>query len=211
MRRWMMSAALVLVWAATASAQGGGQEFSKEPGYVDLQRFGDLQKGKEVVEVYLTQPLLSAARWAMIKDDPDLAEMLGNLQLLRVNVFSFPAEQAKSLGSYVDKVAATLMKENWSRVVKVNDEDGVWNILVKMDEKRGEQEAPVLNGLVLVGIGGEDSDIRYQEGSDLEAIFVNVVGQLDFSQLSKLGEHFDIPALEEIEEASPADSTDDSE
>jgi len=198
MRPWMSSWMLVLVLAATAWAQSD-ENFTKEPGYVDFSRFAAFQSGKEVVEVYLTQPLLSVARWAVMDDDPELAEMLSKLHLLRVNVFSFDPSRKGKLGGEIEGITSELTRSGWTRVVKIRDEEGDWNILVKMDEKGGTDGAPAMNGLVLVGIGGKDSEIRYQNGDDLEAIFVNVVGTLDFAQLSKLGEHFDIPGLESLE------------
>jgi len=198
----MFSLGLVAVMAValTAQAQSDAQDYTGEPGYVDFTQFQGLKGGSEVVEVFLTQPLLSVARWAVVDDDPELAEMLGNLKLLRVNVYSFKPDKRAALGKNVDTFATALGKQGWNRIVKVKDEDGTWNILEKMDEKGGSEGAPMLNGVVLVGMGGEDSDIRYQDGDDIEAIFVNVVGQLDFAQLNKLGEHFDIPQLEGLQE-----------
>lgn len=200
MRRILCAVGLVAIFCATAWAQSDTTDFSAEPGYVDLSAFGEIAGGEEVVEIHLTQPLLSIAKWAVMEEDPELAEMLGSLKLLHVNVYSFALGKEKSLADRVDAVSSRLGSDGWQRIMKVNRPDERWDIHVKMDESGGSEGAPLFNGLVIVGMGGEDAEMRYGDGDEIEAVFVNVVGDLDFAQLSKLGKHFDIPALEQIDD-----------
>ncbi len=201
MRRILSALALVTIFCATAWAQSDSKgDFRSEPGYVDLSIFAEVTGGEETVEIHLTQPLLSIAKWAVQEEDPELAEMLGSLKLLHVNVYSFEPGSEKSLSGRVEEVSGQLEALGWERIVKVNKTDERWDIHVKMDEAGGTDGAPKFHGLVIVGMGGEDADMRYGDGNEIEAVFVNVVGDLDFAQLSKLGQHFDIPALEHMDD-----------
>jgi len=198
MRRILCAVGLVAIFCATAWAQSDKSDFANEPGYVDLSAFGEIAGGEEVVEIHLTQPLLSIAKWAVMEDDPELAEMMGSLKLLHVNVYSFATGKEQSLSERVDAIGKQLSAKGWERIMKVNRPDERWDVHVQLDENGGSEGAPLFTGLVIVGMGGEDAEMRYGDGDDVEAVFVNVVGQLDFAQLSKLGEHFDIPALEHV-------------
>ena len=199
MRKCLLALAIVVFAAPVAFAASGQNNLSGEPGYIDLGRFKAFDQGKSVVEISLTQPLLSLARWAVVEDDPQMAEILGGLKLLQVNVFSYPIDQGKALSASLADIGSKLAAEGWSSVVRVNKQGESWNIMVKMDEKGGTKGAPMLNGVALLGMGDKDSDIHYQDGDGLEAVFVNVVGSLDYGQLSKLGKHFDLPMLEKLD------------
>lgn len=205
MRRILSAVALVVIFCTAAWAQSDKTDFSSEPGYVDLSLFGGIAGGEETVEIHLTQPLLSLAKWAVMEDDPELAEMLGSLKLLHVNVYSFEPGNEKSLSERVEEASQKLAGQGWQRIMKVNQANERWDIHVKMDEKGGTKGAPKFHGLVIVGMGNEDSEVRFDEGHGIEAVFVNVVGDLDFAQLSKLGKHFDIPQLEHMDDEKGED------
>jgi len=199
MRKCLLALAIVVFLAPVAFAGSNQNNLSGEPGYIDLGRFKSFDQGKSVVEISLTQPLLSLARWAVVEDDPQMAEMLGGLKLLQVNVFSYPISEGKALSASLEEIGTKLAAEGWNSVVKVKKEGETWNIMVKLDEKGGTKGAPLLNGVALLGMGDKDSEIHYEDGDGLEAVFVNVVGSIDFAQLSKLGKHFDLPMLEQLD------------
>ena len=100
MRRTLSALALLAIFCATAAwAQSDSKvDYTAEPGYVDLSIFGEVTGGEETVEIHLTQPLLSLAKWAVMEEDPELAEMLGSLKLLHVNVYSFEPGGTSPLG-----------------------------------------------------------------------------------------------------------------
>lgn len=199
MRKSLLALAIMVFLAPAALARADQNNLSGEPGYIDLNSFKTFDRGKSVVEISLTQPLLSLARWAVVDDDPEMAEMLGGLKLLQVNVFSYPVSEGKNLASSLEDITSKLATQGWNSVVKVKQKNESWHIMVKMDEKGGTKGAPLLNGVAILGMGDEDSDIHYEDGDGLEAVFVNVVGNLDFAQLSKLGKHFDLPMLEKLD------------
>jgi hypothetical protein len=199
----------MLLPALTILLLGGGLpaaaqtvDFTDEPGYVDFGRMTDLSRGEEIVEIHLTQPLLGIAQWAVRDEDPQLAEMLAGLKLLRVNVFSFTEEEAGGLAARIDEITERLSGQGWNRIVKVRDQDQLWNVMVLMDTEGGSEGAPLLNGLAIVGMGDEESDYRYSDEKGNEAVFVNVVGRLDFAKLSALGRHFGIPQLEGMDDGT---------
>lgn len=199
MKRLICTVALLLL-ALPAWAQSD-KDFSKEPGYVEFGDLVDLSDGEEVVEVFLTQPLLGITKWAIIEEDPELAEMIGGLKLLRVNVFSFEPEKAESIEARIEEVSDQLSQRRWDRIVKVRGESEHLNVFVHIDETGGSDDAPMLNGLAIVAMNKEDdSDRRHHDWEDNQAVFVNIVGQIDFGKLSSLGRHFNIPQLDQLDE-----------
>ena len=69
------------------------------------------------------------------------------------------------------------------KIVRVKERDGLVNIYLKFDKKDR------IAGLVVMAV--EDDD---------EAVFINIVGELDWKQISKLGKKFDIDELKHISE-----------
>ena len=177
--------ALSSVSVATAGKRLSDQELRALPGYAD---FGDVWKysdGDEVVEVELTQPLLGVVAPFLRGDDPDLADLILDLQLVRVNAFGFDDDNYKSVLSLMRDSASDLRKGGWDNVVKVRGEDENVNVFVRI-EGDGDEDETFLSGLAVLYVGDDD-----------EAAFVNVVGHFRMEDIARLSEQFDLPHSED--------------
>jgi hypothetical protein len=155
------------------------EKIKKHPGYVDFDKIEIPKDAEESVEVYVRGPLLKLVAAVTEKEDPALAKMLEKMLLIRVNTFSIDDKISKDLKSKVEDINKQLEKQKWEKIVKVKDKGERVNVYMKFD--KNDQMA----GLVVMAI--EDND---------EAVFVNIVGELDWSQISKLGHKFDIDELD---------------
>ena len=193
--RWS-AAALLVLWAlplllagTVAPAHGqealSEEELRREPGYVD---FGDLWRysdGDEEMEIHLTQPLLGVVGAFVKGEDPELAELIRNLHLVKVNGFSFGRSDEDDVRDMMDDTASTLRGEGWDNIVKVRERGERVNVFVKFEGDQRTQENTFLSGLTV---------LVYEED---KATFVNVVGRFRLEDIAKVGQHFEIPSSQD--------------
>jgi hypothetical protein len=164
------------------------EELRAQPGYVD---FGDVWKfsdGDEEVEIDLTQPLLSVVG-AFVKDeDPELANLILDLHLVRVNSFSFRKSQDEDVRGLIDAKAEELRGNGWENIIKVRERGERVNVFVKMDGDGRTTTGTFLSGLTV---------LVYERG---QATFVNVVGHFRLEDIARVGRHFDIPGSDDWED-----------
>jgi hypothetical protein len=174
--------ALALVFAAgAASAQDADAQIKKLPGYVDFQA-GDIFKGKEAkVEVYLKEPMLNLVSKFMKNEDADMHDILSKLKLVRVQVFDVDEEMAKEFTDITATITAMLDKKGWERIVRVREEDDNVDIYLRPSENYES----ILGIVVLVA-------------ENEEAVFVNIVGEINPEDISRLGREFDIDELGDV-------------
>ncbi len=172
---------LLLVGLLLTSAQAqDDKELKKHPGYVDFEDIDIPGDAEETVEVYVRGPLLKLVAQASQGEDPALSKLLSKLLLVKVNTFSIDSQTAQELKQKITKIESELQKKNWEKVVRVKERDELVNVYLKMDNDR-------VVGLVVMAIEEED-----------EAVFVNIVGEIDLDSIGKLGQKFDIPKLDSL-------------
>lgn len=183
-------------FAAPARADITPEELRKEPGYFDFGQLPEFTNEEPMVEVRLTQPLLQWAGGLAGEEDPDMADMMKGLKLVNVRVYRCDERQAAGMRKRSDRWSTELLSRKWEQIVKVVDGKDRANVYVKMEDgASGEASDPMLAGMTVVAIGEDD-----------EAVFVNVVGRFRFSQVSKIGRHFDIPHMDELRGKAKGDS-----
>lgn len=158
------------------------QDYTKHPGYVDFGDFKELSDVEETVEVFIRGPLLRFVSKATRNEDPNLADLLDGLLLIRVHVFEVTPDNEKQVADVIKSISKKLEGKKWERMVRVrkqNEKAEIFTQFGKNDE---------LTGLVVLGY--EDRD---------EAVFVNIVGRIDPEQLGKLSGKFNIPTLDSVE------------
>jgi len=163
-----LAAATLFLAAGPLAAQDWQDAVKSKPGYVD---FGDLSKelGEEPkVEVMLGGPLISFLAEASREDDPELADMLKGLAAVRVNVFELKEGDAKVARDRVNQVAKKLAGEHWQKTISVNDDENPVSMFIRT-------EGDKISGLAMMVVSG-----------DREAVFINVVGDVDPAALGKL-------------------------
>lgn len=177
MKRFLIMAICALL-AMPAMAQ---EDALKDlPGYVD---FGEMNSvyGEPKVNISIGGALLGFVGAMANKSDPEAAAIFNKLKGVRVSVYSIEGNSSAALDQ-VSKVKNTLIADDWEPIVQVNDDGEQVQIFIKMAGNR-------MNGLTLMAVDDE------------EAVFINVIGQLDPQELAAVMGKFDV----DIEDALDID------
>jgi hypothetical protein len=169
MRRFLITAVCTLLAFPVMAQEDALKDL---PGYVD---FGELDSiyGEARVNISIGGALLIFVARMMEEDDPETAELFNKLKGVRVSVYSTEELGADAALDQVNRVKSTLQSSSWQPIVQVNDDGEQVQIFMKMDGDK-------MNGLTLMAVDDE------------EAVFINVIGQLDPHELSQVMDNFDI-------------------
>jgi len=172
--------ASALIWYSLPYSSAQENEDTEEyPGYVDFENIDIFKDIEKKVEVSIKGPLLRFVSKASAQEDPELSRLLDNLKLIKVDVFPMDKTTTSEVESIINRISKELESKNWERMVRVKDKEDhveIYNQFI------GDQ----LSGLVVMAV------------SDDEAVFVNIIGNIDPAQLGKLGDKFGIPQLGDI-------------
>jgi hypothetical protein len=171
----MIMGVVCLVAATTVKGQA---EWTKEPGYVDLDAMGTWFDEEPFLFVSVKGVLLNLVAEASSLDDPDLADLLRKLKAVQVRGYKNDGVDLKAAHGRATAFTRDLEKKGWEPAVRVRDEDERVELLMRSDGK-------VIAGLMIVVSNEKD-----------ETVFVNIVGDIDPSQIARLGRKFDIDELE---------------
>ncbi|MEW6752581.1 MAG: DUF4252 domain-containing protein [Candidatus Latescibacterota bacterium] len=152
------------------------------PGYVDFGALSMPRDAHSSIEVFLKGPVLKLVAAASRQEDPEVAALIDRIRLIRVQGFSVRPGDRAAVQEEMAALARRLEEKEWERVAQVREEDEVTQVLVKV---AGDGDA--LCGLVVMSL---------EEGE--EAVFVNIVGDLDPEQLGRIGRTFDIAPLDSL-------------
>ena len=163
------------------------------PGYVDFGKLAPSASGGEFVEVHIKNNLISMAARLAEKSEPQVAELLRGLQLIRVNIIGLNGENRADMEKRVKTIRSELDSQGWERIVTAQQKNEDVGIYIKT---RGQE---AVEGLVVTVIEAKG-----------QAVLVNVVGDIKPEKLAVLGERFNIeplkkigPALEKKEAGTP--------
>lgn len=148
-----------------------------ESGQID---FADLSShyGEPKVEVNLSAGLMKMIGRFADEDDAEIGHILSNLESIKVRVYNLNGKLEKA-NSTVDQVSSQLRGDNWETLVTVNDNEE--NQKVRVFSKSTDQ---VIDGVVVMVVSPE------KEGG--EAVFINIVGEIDPEKIGKVAETLDI-------------------
>jgi hypothetical protein len=150
-------------------------------GQVDFGTFSPPKNGGEFVEVNLPSNLIMLATQVVEKQEPDVARLIGGLQLVRVNVIGLDDNNRPEIEQRMDKVSKELAGKGWQRIVSAHQQGKEANIFLKMTDKGAVQ------GLVAMVMDGKE-----------HAVFANIVGEIKPEQISMLADKLHIDALKNI-------------
>jgi hypothetical protein len=166
-----------LCWLTVSPVAAGPMK-----GQIDFGAFTPPPDGGEFVEVNIPSNLISLAARFVEKEEPDVAKFLQNIKLVRVNVIGLDDNNREEVGRRVKKVRKDLSSGNgWTRLVTAMDKGQDVGVYINMAEN------DAVNGLAVVVMEGNK-----------QAVFVNVVGNIQPEQLTSLGERLHIQPLKEI-------------
>jgi hypothetical protein len=141
---------------------------------------GDVKSADEVQDIDLSEIIKSVAADAKDSGDEQLAQVLEMVRSIRVKGFTLGKDGADDVAKAVDRITKDLKKNDWKRLIYLKDGDEIMSVSTKY---KGED----LVGLMV---------LAYEPGH--EALFVNVVGDLDLPTLMKLVGGMDGDGLEDL-------------
>ena len=153
-----------------------------EPGYVDIGQLMPSAKG-QFVEVNLSPGLLKFVAKIAAHQEPETAELIAGLKSIRVNVVGLDDSNRSDTLAKMDAVRRKLEAQGWTKMVTVREKDDGDNVDIHV-KQRGEDN---IDGLVVTVIDHKG-----------EAVFVNIVGNINADQIAKIAEKFDIEPLRKI-------------
>jgi hypothetical protein len=170
--------ALAVLSALTSLAV---QAAEPSPGYVDFGKFPPSSAGGEFVEVHIKNNLISMVARLAEKSEPEVAELLRGLQLVRVNVIGLDDSNRADMEKRVKNIRSELDSHGWERVVTAQKKDEDVGVYLKT---RGQE---AVEGLVVTVIEGNH-----------EAVLINIVGDIKPEKIAVIGEKFNIEPLKKI-------------
>ena len=182
MKKAIRDAAALAVLSAFASV--GICADNPSAGYIDFGKFSPPASGGEFVEVHIKSNLIAMAARLVEKSEPDVAELIRGLQLIRVNVIGLDDGNRAEIEKRVKKIRGELDAQGWERVVTAQKKDEDVGVYLKT---RG---ADAVEGLVITVIEG-----------NREAVLINIVGDIKPDKIAVIGERMNIEPLKKAGEA----------
>jgi hypothetical protein len=178
--RTLLSAFLMATVAVASAAQ---ENLADLPGYFEFDPAAVFGEGASSFEIRLEGPLLSMMANATKNKEPDLAELLNNLKLVRVHIAPMATGDSDSVAANMNSLIERLETSGWSRVMKMREPDGrqALDAFMKM---KGEK----VEGFTLFVLGGGDALGSGEHGP--EGVFINIVGEIDPEKLGALAAKF---------------------
>jgi len=171
-----------LAFALLTTLAGASVRAENTPaGYVDFGKLPAPASGGEFVEVRINSNLISMAARLAEKSEPQVAELLRGLQLVRVNVIGLDEDNRADVEQRVKKIRAQLDGHGWERIVTAQKKDEDVAVFLKM---RGEE---AVEGLVVTVIEG-----------NREAVLINIVGDIKPEKIALIAERLNIEPLKKI-------------
>lgn len=183
--RRLIMCAAAIVLTQTAQAQGAF-DFGQIPGVSETPK----------VQIDLNPAMLNFVREAMIAADPTVADVIGGIENVRVRVFEIVRDRDE-LFEFIDDQSGDLERDGWLRTVFVDDDEAKVRVYLKFDDVNA-------TGITVMVAGEGD-----------EAIFINVAGLINPTQLGILARRYGADAglgevdLDEAIESTPAGRADD--
>jgi hypothetical protein len=172
-----------LALAAFAFALAGiARAADAEPGYADIGKLMPSAEGK-FVEINLSPGMLKFVARIAAHQEPETADLLANLKRIRVNVITLDEANRSSTIEKIDAIRRNLETQGWTQMVTVREKENGDNVDIHV-KQHGDD---AIDGLVVTVIGHNG-----------EAVFVNIVGNINADQLAKVAEKFDIEPLRRI-------------
>ena len=140
-------------------------------GYVDFGELGSIF-GEPTVQIAVGASLLKLVSSLSAEEDPDAAALLKRLNGVRVNVYE-TSGIADGAVDYVKNISSDLGNLGWESVVTVNSDEEQVRIFMKIN-------GDMVEGITVMAV------------EDTEAVFVNVIGNINPDELGKVMDKFDI-------------------
>jgi hypothetical protein len=175
--------AVAALLAASMSSVAQEPSIKDHPGFFDFDVIPRSIQLEPNVEINIKGALLRLAAEATVREDPELAEMLRNLKLIRVFTYEndgWTDQQKLDFSGLARRIGTQLEEKGWDIVARVRDRDE--HVFVYLREVREAVE-----GMIVMVVEAD------------EAVFVNITGTIDPAQVGRIGSRFDIDVLQDVE------------
>lgn len=148
-------------------------DITQERGYVE---FADLNPvyGEPKVMVNLNKTMLGFVS-KLNMSDPATTELISKLKGVRVHVYDMDGNDQPALDLIAD-VSSSLQAKSWLPIVSVNENGEKVRIFTKLTDD-------IMDGLVVMAVESDGKG---------EAVFINIVGEIDPAQISKVTDSLNI-------------------
>ncbi|HYE59009.1 MAG TPA: DUF4252 domain-containing protein [Rhodothermales bacterium] len=169
-----LSLLLLLLLGVAAPAALAQPTLERDPGYVDVEALTQGITEEPTVEVDVRGALLRLVVASARSDDPELASMLSRLRAIQVRVYKLNSRDRSVVAGRTAEFARRLRSQGWEPFVRVRDEDSRVDMMVRTNGDR-------ITGLVALVVGDDE-----------EAVFLNIVGEVDPEQVGRIGRRFNV-------------------
>lgn len=173
---WLIGAGLVgsgLIFARPAVAQ----DLSGEPGFIDFSQQATLTDDNLDIHLSVKDPLIKLVAAGTRETDPDLADVLEQLKAVEVHVYEVPEAQQDIVRKEITKWAGKLESGGWTEAITIRMKGARGHVFLRLMNDKPKGLAAMYTG------------------DDGEAVFVNIVGQIDAAQVGRLATKFDLDVL----------------
>jgi len=149
------------------------------PGFVD---FGDLGLfGEDDLEIHVSVkgPLLRLVAATTRRDEPELASMLESLEGIELRVYNAAEPERGAVRDLIGELASRLTRQDWQSALTVRSGRSYGYVFLRLDGETPQGLAAMLLD------------------DDNQVVFVNIVGEVDPSELGRLAGRFGVEALSE--------------
>lgn len=150
-------------------------------GFIDFGKLSPGDSGGEFVEVNVNSNLINMVTRLAQKAEPEVAQALQGLQLIRVNVIGLTDDNRSDISDRIKSIRAQLDTQGWERIVTAQQKKQDVGVYLKL---RGSE---AVEGLVVTVLDGKK-----------QAVFVNIVGDIKPEKLGLIGERFNIEPLKKL-------------
>lgn len=165
------SLAMILAGLLLAAS---GSAWASPAGAVSFQDISDAY-GAPKVEVNLGREMIGLVSAFSKGKDPEVAALLSKIEGITVRVYPLNDKPQLALDA-IDSMSKKMRADQWLPVVSVREPNQNVQVFSRVTNE-------IMDGLVVMVVN---------EGEKKEAVFINVVGQIDPSQISKVAESLNI-------------------
>ena len=139
-------------------------------GYFDFGSIPGISR-EPSVQVDLNPAMIGFVRESLRAADPEAAEIVSNIENVRVRVYNI-VDDADVLLEFIDDTSGSLERDGWQRVVFVDDDEAKVRVYLKFEDVNA-------TGITVMVAGQDD-----------EAVFINVAGMINPTQLGQLAQKY---------------------
>lgn len=176
-RSIMVALSVLLSVLLTVTGPAMAQDLSGEPGFIDFSAQTTLSDDNLDIHISVKDPLIKLVAEGTREADPDLADVLEKLKAVEVYVYEVPADQQSQVRKEISQRAKQLESSGWTEAIAIRVKGARGHVFLRLLEGK-----PM--GLAAMYTGDEN-----------EAVFVNIVGQIDAAQVGRLATKFNLDVL----------------